>query len=81
MHRFYILLHASFANIYFFRRFSKIAAIMSNITAAAYEDSLCIEKWLFLFFWFYSSFVFVYKGVDIILSDFHIVLHRLDLIK
>ena len=37
---------------------------------AAYEDSLCIEKWLFLFFGFYSSFVFIYKGMYVVLSDF-----------
>lgn len=42
---------------------------------------ICIERWLFLFFGFYSSFVLVYKGMYVILSDFHIVLHRLDLIK
>ena len=41
---------------------------------------LCIERWLFLF-WFVVSLVFVYKGVYVVLSDFHIVLHRLDLIK
>ena len=39
----------------------------------------CIEKWSFLFFWFYSSFVFFYKGVYIIFADLNILLHRLDL--
>ena len=47
---------------------------MSNITAAAYEDSLCIERWLFLFFGFVISFVGVDEGVYVILSDFHITI-------
>ena len=37
-------------------------------------------KWSFLFFRFYISFVFINEGVNIILPDFHILLHRLDLI-
>ena len=53
---------------------------------AAYKDSLCIERWLFLFAWFYSSFVFANKGVYVIFSEFHttilrcfiVVLRRLD---
>ena len=50
---------------------------MSNITAAGYEDMLCIEG-LFLFFGFYSSLVFVYEGVNIVFSEFHTTLCRLD---
>ena len=53
---------------------------------AAYKDSLCIERWLFLFARFYSSFVFANKGVYVIFSEFHttilrcfiVVLRRLD---
>ena len=49
----------------------RTTAIMSNITAAAYEDSFYVLwRWSFLFFWFYISFVFVNEGVDIIFSQF-----------
>ena len=34
-----------------------------------------VLKVLFFFVWFYSSFVLVYEGVDVVLPDFHIVLH------
>ena len=34
-----------------------------------------VLKWLFLFFGFYSSFVFIYKGVYVIFAEFNILLH------
>lgn len=39
---------------------------------------LCIERWLFLFFGFYSL---INECVYVVFADFHIVLPRLDLIK
>ena len=44
------------------------------MAAVVMKIVLCIERWLFFFGYFVVSFVFINEGVDVVFSDFDIVL-------